>query len=401
MHTPTAPPRPLASIKCADITPASVSWLWEPYLARGKLAVLDGDPGAGKSFVTIDLAARLSRGLPMPGESAARSGPGSVLLLSAEDDARDTIRPRVAAAGGDPDRVRVLAAPGLGLDRLPQFPDDVRDLEEAIHESGAGFVVIDPMTAFLPPGLSANNDQSVRAALSPLAAVAAGTHACILLVRHLRKSGGASAIYRGSGSIGIVGAVRTGLMLARHPDDTDLRVLTLCKTNIGPPAPSLGFKLARRDGETRVEWAGVVDVTADDLFGAAIPARAAQRPRQRAAEWLRQFLADGPRRAPEIIAAAQAAGIHVRTLERAKTTAGVVSEQKVSRGKTEWWWRDPAGDRARGAGNGLPPLPQFDLSDLPDLEPLPGDPPTKGSIDRLIRVMNRRNKDKFADDDDE
>jgi hypothetical protein len=145
----------------------------------------------------------------MPG--AADAGPpAGVLLLNAEDDARDTIRPRVAAAGGDPERLRVFAAPGLGLDRMPQFPNDLGPLEDAIRDSAAALVVIDPMMAFFPPDVSANNDQSVRTALTPLAALAADTDACILLVRHLRKSGGASAIYRGSGSIGIMGAVRTG-----------------------------------------------------------------------------------------------------------------------------------------------------------------------------------------------
>ena len=93
MPTPTAPPRPvLVSVKCADITPASVSWLWEPYLARGKLAILDGDPETGKSFVTIDLAARVSLGQPLPGAPPAHSEPGAVLLLSAEDDARAATR---------------------------------------------------------------------------------------------------------------------------------------------------------------------------------------------------------------------------------------------------------------------------------------------------------------------
>jgi hypothetical protein len=404
MPNPLPPPRPaLVSVKCADITPASVSWLWEPYLARGKLAVLDGDPGTGKSFVTIDLAARVSLGLPLPGAPpAAQSEPGTVLLLNAEDDARDTIRPRVAAAGGDPDRVRVLAAPGLGLDRLPQFPDDIRVLEDAIHEFKASLVVIDPMMAFLPPGVSANNDQSVRAALSPLAALAAWSDACILFARHLRKSGGASAIYRGSGSIGIVGAVRTGLMVARHPDDPDLRVLTLYKTNIGPPAPSLGFRLARREGtgETYVEWTGILDVTADDLFGASLPLRAGTRSRERACEWLRQFLAKGSRRAPEVVAAARAAGIPDRTLDRVKAATGVVSEAKTCAGKIEWWWSDPAGDRARGAGHGLPPLPQLDAAPG-HLPPLRGEPPTQASIDRLIRVMSRRSGDLFADEDED
>src|SRR3954467_6889143 len=109
---PPLSPAPFAGVRCADITSANMSWLWEPYLARGKLAVLDGDPGTGKSFVTIDLAARITRELEMlGGKPAAR--PGAVLLLNAEDDATDTIQPRVVAAGCDPDRVRILAAPGL------------------------------------------------------------------------------------------------------------------------------------------------------------------------------------------------------------------------------------------------------------------------------------------------
>jgi hypothetical protein len=409
MSNSSNPPRPaLASVRCADITPAAVSWLWEPYLARGKLAVLDGDPGTGKSFVTIDLAARVTRGLPLPG-STTPGLPGTVLLLNAEDDARDTIRPRVAAAGGDPDRVRVLAAPGLGLERLPRFPDDAAALEGAVRESGAALVVIDPMMAFFPPEVSANSDQCVRAALTPLAGLAAATDACLLLVRHLRKSGGASAIYRGSGSIGIVGAVRTGLVVARHPDDSDLRVLTLCKTNIGPPGPSLGFRLGRREsGQTFVDWTGVVDMTADDLFSASLPLRAGQRPRERACEWLRRFLADGPRRAPEVIAAAQAAGIPHRTLDRVKATAGVASEARHVAGKTEWWWSDPAAERTRDRRAGLtrhddlPPLGRVD--ELPEVfrpESLRGDAPTEASVNRLIRTMNRLTRDPYKDDEDD
>lgn len=350
-----APVPPLPSVRCSDITPAAVAWLWEPYLARGKLALLDGDPGAGKSFVTIDLAARVSAGAAMP-DGPARTPPAGVLLLNAEDDARDTIRPRVVAAGADPDRVRLLAAPDLGLDRLPQFPADAPALARAIRETAAALVVIDPLAAFLPPGVGANNDQRVRTALSPLAAVAAATAACILLVRHLRKAGGASAIYRGAGSIGIVGAVRTGLMVARHPDDPDLRVLAVGKTNVAPAGRSLGFRLRRVEGAGRavVDWTGPLDVTADDLFGADLPGRAGARTRERAADWLRAFLAAGPRRATEVAAAAAAAGIPDRTLARVKAKAGVESDAVRRQGKVEWWWRDP---HAPVAGPGqLPPL---------------------------------------------
>lgn len=349
MPKPMPTPTTFAPIKCADVTPTAVSWLWEPYLARGKLAVLDGDPGTGKSFVTVDLAARVSAGLPLPCGSPGKAG--SVLLLNAEDDARDTIRPRLIAAGADPDRVRLFFAPGLGMEWWPRFPDDIHQLERAIYETAAALVVIDPMMAFLPREVSANNDQSVRLALSPLARLAAETDACILLVRHLRKSGGASAIYRGSGSIGIVGAVRTGLMIARHPDEPELRVFALSKTNIGPPGRSLGFRLERNSasGPTFVKWTGALDVTADDLFGASVPLRAGQRTRERAAEWLRAFLADGPRRAPEVIEAARTAGIPERTLNRVKAMIDVRSDAVKTGDKIEWWWRDPEAERARRA----------------------------------------------------
>jgi len=265
----------------------------------------------------------------------------------------------VSAAAADPDRVRVLAAPGLGLDRLPRFPDDLAALEAAVRESAAALVVIDPMMAFFPPEVCANNDQCVRTALTPLAALAAETDACVVLVRHLRKAGGPSAIYRGSGSIGIMGAVRTGLLVARHPDDPDLRVLAATKTNVGPPGRSLGFRLVRSEtsGQTVVEWVGPLDVSADDLFGPGVPLRAGSRSRERAAEWLRRFLADGPRRAPDVLREAQAAGIAERTLDRVKAAVGIRSEAVKRDDRVEWYWRDP--NRPL-----LSPLPPLDLPPL-------------------------------------
>ena len=365
-----SPAAPFAGVRCADIVSASVSWLWEPYLARGKLGILDGDPGTGKSFFTVDLAARLSRGRAMPGAGGVPAPPATVLLLNAEDDARDTIRPRVLAAGGDPERVRVFAAPGIGLLRPPRFPDDFDDLEAAVRETRAALVVIDPMMAFFPPDVCANNNQAICTALLPLSALAAETGACVLLVRHLRKSGGASAVYRGLGSIGILGTARTGLMIARHPDDPELRVLTLSKTNIGPPGASLGFRLARREptGTTVVEWAGPLDVTPDDLFGAGLPARAGARTRERAAEWLRDFLAAGSRRATDVQAAAQAIGIPARTLDRVKAAVGVKSDAFKQGEKVEWWWRDPKVRPVCPPGATLPDLDLTPLGPLPDLD---------------------------------
>jgi hypothetical protein len=351
-------------VPCSQITPSNVTWLWEPYLARGKLSVIDGDPGTGKSFVTIDLAARISSGAAFPCGGPALA-PASVLLLSAEDDARDTICPRLLAANSNPAQVGILAAPGLEMDRLPQFPEDLDCLDSAIRISSAALVVIDPLMAFLPSAVYANNDQSIRSALSPLAAVAAATGACILLVRHLRKSGGANAIYRGSGSIGIMGAVRTGLMIARHPDEPELRVMTICKTNIGPPGHSLGYRLVRHEttGQTTIEWSGRLDITADDLFGAGVPLRAISRTRERAVEWLRGFLTNGKRRATEVEEAAAAAGIPTRTLTRIKVLAGVESRAVRKKGVTEWWWYDAERQREKERE-----ALREAIGDLPDLE---------------------------------
>ena len=237
---------PLPAQPCADIEPMQVTWFWKPYLARGKLCVLDGDPGTGKSFFTVDLAARLSRGGPMPdGQPLPR--PCVTLLMNAEDDWADTVRPRVEAAGADLSRVFVVGSQS-GSDPHPTFPECYHDIVRLVAKYRADLLVIDPMMAYFPPRACANSDQRIRQALSQPAALAHDSHCAVLLVRHLSKAAGANAVYRGSGSIGILGSARTGLLLASHPDDPDLRVLAMTKTNLGPPAPSLGFRLADGDG---------------------------------------------------------------------------------------------------------------------------------------------------------
>src|SRR5262245_5883874 len=152
---------------CSDVRPTALDWLWLRYLARGKLALLDGDPEMGKSLLTLDLIARLSRGGPLP-DGTTLSRPSTSILLSAEDDPADTIRPRAEAAGADLSR---LVVPSFG-GRLPRLPDDIPALGELICEREAALVVIDPLMAFLPPNVAANLDQCVRQALTPLAELA-------------------------------------------------------------------------------------------------------------------------------------------------------------------------------------------------------------------------------------
>jgi hypothetical protein len=333
--------------------------LWPWYLPRGKLAILDGDPGVGKSLLTLDLIARLGRGGPMP-DGATPACPGTSVLLSAEDDAADTIRPRAEAAGADLSR---LVLPSFG-GQVPRLPDDLPALEELVREYGAGLVVIDPLMAFLPPKVAANLDQTVWEALTPLAGLAARTGCAVLLVRHLAKAGRDRAVYRGQGSMGIVAAARTALYVAAHPGDPTGRVLAVAKTNVGRSPPALGFRVAgSASGQPVVEWTGPVDLTADALCRAVRSVEV--RPRDRAGDWLKRELAAGPRAAAALYAAAAAAGIPERTLDRAKAALRVSSHRTYDHraGRGEWYWYDPdaawPADAPFKKPFELPPLPEW------------------------------------------
>src|SRR4029079_8173039 len=170
-----------------------------------------GDPGLGKSSLTLDMAARISTGRPMPGALDAQRPPADVVLLSAEDGLADTVRPRLEAAGADLTRIFAMDAVPTGPGRPgrpPVFPDDVGWLHDLIVMKGVRFVIIDPLMAFLGLSVNAMNDQNVRRALFPLSRLAETTGAVILVVRHLNKNTQGSALYRGGGSIGIIGAAR-------------------------------------------------------------------------------------------------------------------------------------------------------------------------------------------------
>ena len=334
-----------------------IRWLWEPYLARGKLALLDGHPGVGKSLVTIDLAARLSRGGELPG-GVPSNRPHVTLLLSAEDGP-DVIRPRAEAAGADLDWI--VAVCGAGGGPLC-FPRHLPDLEEQIRAHRADLVVIDPIMAFLPPEVAANLDQCVRRALNPLAAIAERTDCAILLVRHLRKLDSEKAILRGQGSMGIIAAARTGLIAAKHPADPSLGVLAVAKSNVAGSVPSLGYRV-KPDAANRpvVDWVGVASLSADALGVSPVKPEKPLRARDWASVWLLAELANGPRRVTELLAAGALAGIPEITLRRAKGDAQVRAQQIGEDGVNTWYWYDPAAawpaDAPFRKPRELPPLP--------------------------------------------
>ena len=195
------------------------------------------------------------------------------------------------------------------------------------------------MMAFFKPDVAANSDQVMRVALAPLAALAARSGASVLLVRPLTKHGGRKALYRGGGSIGIIGAIRTALFLGRCPRQPDRRILAMTKSNIGPTAPALACRLAEEAGRPRLQWLGECDATADELCRP--PSRGAAPDRATADEWLLAALAGGPRPAKELQEEARAAGYCVRTLERAKRRLGVIARRVRKDGRALWQWSDP------------------------------------------------------------
>jgi len=343
----------------SQVRPERLNWLWDRYLPRGKLTLLDGDPGIGKSLLTLDLAARLTRGDALPGGAPA-GRPHTVLLLAAEDDAADTTRPRAEAAGADLERLIVLAGPSL---RSLQFPRSLPKIAEVIEHHKPDLLIIDPIVAFLSPKIGANADQCIRRVLSRLARIGEAAACAILMVRHLRKAGSANALYRGSGSIGFIASARTGFLAARHPAHPDRAVLAVTKSNLTDPPPSRGYRLkSDPNGVPIVEWLEPMDVSANAL---GVTPTESLRPRERAIEWLRKELANGPRKSSEIMAVAIAGAIPERTLLRAKVELRVQSKQvHFKAGGHEWYWYDPAAPWPESAPFRKP----YEFPPLPELE---------------------------------
>jgi hypothetical protein len=180
----------------------------------------------------------------------------------------DTIRPRLDAAGGNPHRVLSLVAVPDG-ERPISIPEDLEIIRRGIDRVEAQLVVIDPLSAFLSSGVNSHRDQDVRRALAPLAKLAEETGVAVVVVRHLTQSPGGNPLYRGQGSIGIIGAARSALLVAKHPKDEGLRVLAPLKSNLTKPAPSLTFALVESaNGAVRLEWKGTTEHTAAALLAA-------------------------------------------------------------------------------------------------------------------------------------
>jgi hypothetical protein len=311
-------------VRLSDVEPEPVRWLWPGRIPLAKLSLVEGHPGIGKSHLTIDFAARVTTGRAFPGD--APSEPANVVILTAEDGLADTVRPRLEAAGGDASRVVVLEDFSMNGEepRPPIIPDDVPAIRKLVLEEAAALVILDPFSAFLAGAINSWRDHDVRRALAPLARLATETDAAVLVVRHLTKSANGPAITAGGGSIGMIGAARSAMLIAVDPEDESQRVLAVVKSNLAATPPSLTFRLeSTPDGRSRIAWGGHSAHTADALIAAGRNAEERGKVDE-AKDWLREQLVNGARGKPDIRKAAHANGISEAALDRAKRELKVV-----------------------------------------------------------------------------
>ncbi len=325
----------------SDVRPEPVGWLWPGRIALGKLTLLCGDPGLGHSFITLDLAARVSSGKCWPDLPLVPNPVGGVVLLSAEDDLADTIPPRLDAAGADTSRVVALQAvrrPQVGGGAREDYFDlteDLPALEAAIRATAdCRLVVIDPLTAYLGKTDSHKNAE-VRAVLAKLFDLAARHKAAVLAVTHLNKAGGLPAIYRAMGSLAFVAAARAVWAVVRDDNDETgrRRLFVPVKNNLGADESGLAYALEFVGETARVAWeTEPVVIRADDALGGGQASTAREDARRFVIDTLTAH--DGDVASDELSKAAKAEGISERTFRRARKAVAEVYKEK---GKGAQW----------------------------------------------------------------
>jgi hypothetical protein len=322
----------LASRQYSEIEPQPIEWLWEQRIARGKLSLLVGPPGLGKTFLACDISARISTGEAFP--DGTYPPEGEAAILTAEDGAGDTLRPRLDAAGANVAKVHHID--GIrSSDGKPTFfslSEHLSQLDEwLVAHPEARLVAIDPISAFLGDADSHRNSE-VRAILGPVAELAERHGVAIVGITHLSK-GQAKAINRIIGSIAFVAAARAAWMIAKDPDDEERRLFLPVKNNLGK-AGGLAYRFVGEGQATRIEWDPTPVLVSADEIDIDDNERT---PIGEAEEWLTAQLEDAAVPSKAILKKAKADGIAERTLKRAKKELGVISEKE---GKN-WVWRLP------------------------------------------------------------
>lgn len=308
----------------SEVRVREVDWLWHPYIPFGKITVIQGDPGDGKTTLILNIAALLSRGLPMP-ESTDYSLPTSVLYQSAEDGAEDTLKPRLMSAGADCSRIAFIDESECGLTL-----NDVR-IENAIKATKARLLVLDPLQAYLGEGNEMNRADGVRPMLKQLAAVAERTGCAIVIVGHMNKASGSKSIYRGLGSIDITAVARSVLLVGRIKNDTPVRVMAQLKNSLAKEGTPIAFEINEDSG---IRWIGEYDISVDELLNGESGAPSDSGKVTVVMEKLTELLADEEVPCGRLYEMFREMDMGKRTVDRAKKALGVRSVKRAD----GWYW---------------------------------------------------------------
>jgi len=308
----------------SSVVSKETSWIWYPYIPAGKITVIQGDPGDGKTTFILNIAALLSRGIPLP-ESSAQIKPMSVIYQSAEDDVEDTIKPRLLSASADCSKIAYINSSKEKL-----TINDPR-IEQAICDVNANMMILDPLQAYLSADSDMHRAADMRPLMHHLAGIAKRTGCAIVIIGHMNKAAGAKSLYRGLGSIDISAAARSILLVGRLKSDPNIRVMTQLKNNLAPEGNAVAFELDEKAG---VRWIGYYDVTPDDMLTGVPQYSDDENKHIQATDIMKELLEGGPVPCNLVYETCLERGIKKRTVDASKKTIGVKSIKKAD----GWYW---------------------------------------------------------------
>lgn len=311
-------------INMADVEAVAVKWLWKPYIPLGKITIIQGDPGEGKTTLALSIAAALTQGEMLPNEAEAQA-PMNVIYQTAEDGLADTIKPRLEAVNADCARVLVIDESKEELSMTDER------IEKAIQQTGAKLIILDPIQAYIGANVDMHRANEIRPIMSKLGRIAEEYGCAVVLIGHMNKAAGQKSSYRGLGSIDITAVARSILIVGKMRDSPSKRIMTQAKSSLAPVGKSLLFEI---NGNSALKWKGEVDITAEQFLenGGAELSKL-----EIATEFLLETLKDGKVSQKEIAAAASDYDFSARTLNEAKKKLKVLS----IKADNKWYWKLP------------------------------------------------------------
>lgn len=322
----------LKLIHMEDVVSKEVEWLWYPYIPYGKITIIEGDPGEGKTTLVLKLAAALSRGLPLPCDDDKEYEPIHIIYQTAEDGIEDTIKPRLEKAGADCSMIRVIDE----TDKELSMTDD--RLEQAIIETKARLIIIDPIQAYIGATVDMHRANEIRPVLKHLGIIAEKHNCAIILIGHMNKASGSKSTYRGLGSIDIQATARSVLLVARLRDKPNIRIMAHDKSSLAPAGDAIGFEMTEDNGMVCI---GPYDITIDELL--SCNEGRGKKKLDIAENFIKEYFGSNkviP--SNEIMMEAVKRSIKRNTLLLAKKKLGITSDkEKAEDGTIYWTWVMP------------------------------------------------------------